>query len=254
MRALVLALALVAVPAWLGAEEKVVSGLSEDRIEITANFNGSDLLIYGAVSRDAPPPTDSSLDVIITVQGPSFPVNVRRKSRVLGIWGNTDTVTVDSAPSFYAIATTRPFEQIISNTDDIRYSVSIPRAIRSVGAPRTIMDSQNFTEALIRIRQKQGFYALQDASVRLAQDTLFRTDIRLPANLVEGVYKTRIFLTRNKQVVALDERSIYVRKVGLERWLFRLSRTQPAIYGALALAIAAFAGWAASAGFRALKR
>lgn len=235
------------------ANEDVVSGLSEDRIEISANFSGSDLLVYGAVKRDTPPPTTGTLEVIITVEGPSSGLTVRRKSRVAGIWVNTEAVNIDSAPSFYAIATTRPFDDIISQTEDMRRSISIPRAIRSVGAPSNILDSAAFTEALIRLKAKKGMYGLYEGSVRLAQDTLFRTDIALPANLVEGVYKTRIFLLRGKQVVGLDERSIYVRKVGLERWLFALAHKKPALYGLLALGLAAFAGWAASALFRLIR-
>lgn len=234
------------------AQESVVAGLSQDRIDITANFDGSDLIIYGAVKRETPVP-QGALDVIITVEGPGEPERVRRKSRVLGIWINTDVVVIDMAPSFYAVATTGPFSEVVSDTDDLRNSISIPRAIRSVGAPQTVDKSQDFTDALIRLRSAQGFYRMSEGAVRLTEQTLFRTDVDLPANLVEGNYKTRIFLLRDKKVVNLYEKTIFVRKVGLERWLFRLAHQQPALYGLLALAIAAFAGWAASAGFRLLR-
>ena len=43
---------------------------------------------------------------------------------------------------------------------------------------------------------------------------------------------------------------IDVKKVGLERFLFNLSRENPLIYGLLSLAIAIFAGWVASSFFR----
>ena len=43
---------------------------------------------------------------------------------------------------------------------------------------------------------------------------------------------------------------IAVRKVGLERFLFRLSRDNPLAYGLMSLAIAIAAGWLASAAFR----
>ena len=234
------------------AQESVVAGLSQDKIDITANFDGSDLIIYGAVKREAPVP-EGALDVIITVEGPSEPERVRRKSRVFGIWINTDVVVIDQAPSFYAVATTGPFSEVLSDTDDLRNSISIPRAIRSVGAPQTIDKAQDFTDALIRLRSAKGFYRMSDGGVRLTDQTLFRTDVDLPANLVEGNYKTRIFLLRDKKVVNLYEKTIFVRKVGLERWLFRLAHRQPALYGLLALAIAAFAGWAASAGFKLLR-
>jgi hypothetical protein len=36
--------------------ETVVAGLSRDAISITTNFEGSEILIFGAVSRTAPPP------------------------------------------------------------------------------------------------------------------------------------------------------------------------------------------------------
>lgn len=85
------------------------------------------------------------------------------------------------------------------------------------------------------------------------EDTLFRTRIRLPAALTEGAYETRIFLTRDAEVVASYDTTIDVRKVGLERWLFTLSRENPFWYGIMSLAIAIFAGWGASAAFSLLR-
>jgi hypothetical protein len=39
----------------LGAES-LVSGVSRDDVQITADFIGSDILVYGAVRRESPPP------------------------------------------------------------------------------------------------------------------------------------------------------------------------------------------------------
>jgi hypothetical protein len=72
--------------------------------------------------------------------------------------------------------------------------------------------------------------------------------------LVEGDYDTRIFLTRDGNVVAQYETLIDVRKVGLERWLYNLSREQSLLYGLLSLAIAISAGWLASAAFAMIRR
>lgn len=254
MKPILLALGLCGLLARPGlAEESVVAGLSQDWIEITTNFDGSELLIYGAVKRQEPIPSTSRLEVIITVEGPESAQSIRRKARRFGIWINTDAVVIDSAPSYYAVATTAPFADIVSETEDLRHSISIPRAIRSVGAPQTVADSQTFTDALIRLRQAGGLYTLHEGGVSLADQTLFRADVDVPANLVEGNYKTRIFLLRDKAIVDLFERTIYVRKVGLERWLFRLAHRQPAVYGALSLVMAAVAGWAASAAFRLMR-
>lgn len=246
LRILLLCLAL-AVPAHA---EEVVAGLSQNRIAITANFDGSEILIFGAVKREDPISTTEPLEVIVAVVGPSEPITVRRKDRRLGIWVNTEAVEVDAAPSFYAVATTGPLVDILRDTEDLRHQVSIPRAIRSVGAPQTVVDSEAFTEALIRIRTKNGLYQQLENQVELSEDTLFSTSIALPANLTEGAYKTRIFLTRNGSVVDAYETVIDVQKVGLERWIYNLAHDRPLIYGIFSLFIAIVAGWSASAVFR----
>lgn len=236
------------------ADESVVAGLSQNSVSINANFNGSDILIYGAVKRDSPPPTESPLQVIVTAEGPSYPVKVRRKSHLFGIWLNTDSVTIDSAPSFYDIATTAPLDEILSRTEDLRHRISIPLAIRSVGAPQNIRDSGAFSDAVIRLRTASGDFRADEGKVRLTEETLFRTNIELPANLTEGNYTVRIFLTRDKQVIASYAQSIGVRKVGLERWFYRLAHQAPAAYGIIALALAAIAGWLASALFSYIRK
>ena len=238
-----------------GETEEVVAGLSQNSVSITANFDGSEILIFGAVKRIAPPPVDDGpLQVIITVAGPSEPVTVRRKEKRFGIWVNIDAVEVDRAPSFYAIATSAPLSEALSETEDQRHKISIPRAIRSVGAPMNITDSESFTEALIRIKTRSSQYQLNESTVSVDEETLFRTAIKLPAALTEGDYQTRIFLTRGGAVVSEYDTSIYVRKVGMERWLFTLSRENAFIYGLMSLGIAIAAGWLASAVFTAFRR
>jgi uncharacterized protein (TIGR02186 family) len=233
--------------------EEVVLGMNKDTVSINTSFDGSEILIFGAVKREAPITFDPRLQVIITVAGPNRPFTVRRKEKRFGIWVNTDAVQVDSAPTFYAVSTSTALGLSISNTEDLRHKVSIPRAIRSVGAPAEIEDSTRFTEALIRIMSRTNQYQLNEGAVSIDEQTLFRTSIDLPAALTEGDYVTRIFLTRGGEVVSKYETSIYVRKVGLERWLYRLSRENALIYGLLSLTIAIAAGWGASAAFRMLR-
>jgi len=252
MRALILVFAfLMTVPAMA---EQIVLGLSKDTVSINTNFDGSEILIFGAVKREERIPDEPRLQVIVTVSGPSERVTVRRKEKRLGIWVNTDAVEVDRAPSFYAISTSTLLGLSLTETEDIRHKVSIPRAIRSVGAPMNITDSESFSEALIRIKMNSGQYQLNEGTVSVDEQTLFRTAIKLPAALTEGDYQTRIFLTRGGEVVSKYETSIFVRKVGMERWLFNLSRENAFLYGLMSLAIAIAAGWAASAVFSVFRR
>jgi len=251
----VLALLFVLWPALASAQsEEIVLGLSRDEVAITAPFDGSDVLIFGAIKRDAPAPAGDDLQVIITVAGPSLPVTVRRKERVLGIWANTDAVEVDAAPSFYAVASSAPLGDSLTETEDLRYHISIPQVIRSVGATDSVADVESFTDALIRIRAGAGQYQLLESAVLVEEETLFKTEITLPSSLTEGDYAARIFITRGGTVVDSYETTIAVFKTGLERWLFDTSRNQPLLYGLMSLAIAIAAGWLASAVFRIFQR
>ena len=242
-----LAFIMLALPA---TAEEVVLGLSKDEVAITTSFNGSDVLIFGAVKRDKPVPDGDPLEVIVTISGPSEAVTVRRKEKRFGIWVNIDSVEIDKAPSFYAVATSAPLRDVLSDIEDLRYKISVPRAIRSVGAPMQIEDAAAFTQAIIRIRSNSDTYQLLENQVSVDAQTLFQTSIQLPAALTEGDYVTRIFLTRSGKVVSTYETSIDVRKVGMERWLYKLSRENSMLYGLMSLAIAIVAGWGAAAIFR----
>lgn len=251
IRAAIILLAL-ALP--VAAQEQIVAGMSQNRVSITADFDGSEILIYGAVKRDTPAPEDKGpLEVIVTVEGPSTPVAVRRKDRVAGIWINNASVRIDSAPSFYAVATTGPLNHILSDVDNLRYGITIERVIRAIGIADEADKAGEFILALLRVRTNEGRYRLLEGKVELTEETLFRADIVLPANLTEGEYKVRLFLLRDKRVIDSQERVIGVRKEGLERFVFNLAQEQPLIYGLVSLVLAALAGWGASAAFRLIR-
>ena len=216
--------------------EEIVAGLSQNVVSITATFVGSEILIFGAIKREAPAP-EGELGVAVVVEGPSHPITVRRKDRRMGIWVNTDSVEVQRAPSFYAISTSAPFHEMIKEDVDRAMHISIPESIR-IFTSEQVADPDSFAEALIRIRKKAGLYKIDEGTVNIHDRTLFDTRIQLPANLTEGSYRTRIFLTRDGEVVSDYTTEIDVAKVGLERWLYNLAHEQALIYGLMSLAIA----------------
>lgn len=246
LRLLVLFLVLVT-PA---RAEDVVAGLSQRQIAITTNFDGSEILIFGAVRREAAIDRDTRLAVIVTVSGPTQSLTVRRKEKWAAIWVNRDSLEVRRAPSFYAVSTTGPLGDILTDDDDQTHLVSVPRAIHSGMASEGVSDTDPFIDALIRIREKADLYQLNEGAVTLTGDTLFSTSISLPANLVAGNYGVRFLLTRDGRVISQYETAIFVNKVGLERFLYNLAHEQPVWYGLMSLAIAIAAGWGASAIFR----
>ena len=234
------------------AGEEVVAALSQNRIAITANFDGSEIFVFGAIKRQSPPP-DEQLGVVITVAGPLERTIVRRKERVFGIWANVDAVEVDAAPTFYAVATSGPIADILTYLDDLRHKIRIEQMIKSVGAPMHVEDAQAFPEAIVRIRKRQGLYIEIPETVEIKDETLFGTHVALPANLVEGEYTATIYVTRDRHVVDKESITINVHKVGLERLIYSLAHERPLLYGLLAVLLAVMTGWVASVAFGRLR-
>ncbi len=249
MMRLVCLLLLLSLPAQ--AEEEIILGLSQNEIDITATFTGSEILLFGAIRRDAPVP-DGNLGIIVTVAGPEVPVTVRRKERRFGIWVNVDDVKIAAAPSFYAVATSADLSKVLRPSEDLINRITIPQVVRHVGT--NVLDSQSFSRALMRIREENNQYQRLEGAVAISRDTLFQTRIQMPANLTEGFYVAKIFLTRDGNIVDEYETSIPVKKVGLERWLYNLAHDNAFLYGLMSLTIAIAAGWGASAVFSLFRR
>lgn len=251
---LVLICLLFAGPA-LAEGPRVIASLSQNAVSITTNFNGSEIFVFGAIERERPvDESDEDLGVIITVLGPSSPVTVRKKARVFGIWANVESAIVDSAPSFYALASTGQLSEILSDASNKQASVTVDNAIHIAAGPGGIADPAAYQSAVIRLNRDKGVYFDMIGEVEMVGKTLFQTHIKLPANLVEGNYLAKIFLTKSGEVIDDFQTGIRVQKVGLERWIYNLAHENSLIYGLLSILVALMAGWGASEIFRQLRR
>lgn len=255
MRRLALIVLLAVLAALPGRAGEIVGGLSQNRVSLTANYTGTEILIFGAIRQEAARiEDDAPFEIVIVVEGPPQPVAIRRKARRFGIWVNTEVVYMGAVPSFYAVATTAPLAQILDPDEDARLRISPAVAIRPDQATGAVADPRAFAEALLRLRTRAEAYQVLDRWVWLDRDILFRANVRLPANLTEGAYTTRMYLVREGKVVHSFRTAIFVRKEGFERWLSQLAYDQPLVYGLMALAIALVAGWGASEAARLIRR
>lgn len=232
------------------AEERIIAGLSQHNVSLTTDFAGSELLVHGGIFVDKGDP--GPFDVIVAITGPSAPVEVRKKQREFGIWIKGRAVQIDAAPSFYAVASSGTLSETLSNTDDLGYRIGLRHVIRLIDAPKWVQvgEREAYREAVVRIREGEGLYSVLPNSVTFIEDRVFETRIKLPSNLIEGDYRARVFLTRNREVLDVFTDTIEVRRAGLGRFIYRSAQDYPALYGIASILVALIAGWLASAFFR----
>jgi uncharacterized protein (TIGR02186 family) len=236
--------------------ERVHADISTRSVRVTSSFTGTEIIIFGAIQYGRPEyaATDDIYDIVVLVEGTAQPLVARRKSRVGGIWINTNSLTFESVPSYYAISSTRPLEEIadpiVLRNNDIGFEQVRMQPVSGWETGMTTADLRAFREAVIRLKIRDGLYKQDDYSVAFVGGaSLFRTTIDLPANIPVGTLTARVFLFRSGQVLDKFETQVRMQREGIERFLFDFAFGYPLIYGIVAVLVAAGAGLAASSYF-----
>jgi uncharacterized protein (TIGR02186 family) len=223
----------------VSSAQALVADLSSHLIAISTGFVGTDVVLFGA--------TDGPGEVAVVVIGPKNQVTVRHKERVAGIWMNRRSVTFDQVPSYYAVAVSRPLESLAPAAVLTRHEIGVGRLPLDSTPDQRVDPARlaSFRAALIREKQRDGLYAVDNGQVVFLGQRLFRTTISFPAAVVTGAYSVGVFLIRDGDVVSAQTTPLIVNKVGLSAEISELAQRQPVLYG-LAAVVAAFAiGWLA---------
>lgn len=223
------------------AADPIVADLSSHSIGITTGFTGASVVLFGAL--DAPG------DIVAVVRGPERDLTVWRKGKIAGIWANAELVSFANVPSFYAVAASRPLDQIVSPAAAALYRIGVGRLkYEAKAAPpdRTGI----FASALIGAQQRAGLFGAAVGKIAFLGERLFRTTFWFPANVPTGNYLVEVFLVRDKDVVGGQTTPLVVSKVGVDAAVFDFASRQSLAYGAIAVVTAVVAGWLASLPFR----
>jgi len=227
---------------FLRAQDLVID-LSDPIVAITAGFAGTEVLLFGA--------TRSEGDLIVVVRGPQQNHIIRRKERVGGIWVNRDEVEFSGIPAFYAIAANRPIDEFIPTVDADIHQIGVEKLIfRPVAHQLPVDDITQFSDALIRIKQRDNLYSEEAAELVYLGNGLFRTEVNFPANVAVGTYGIDVYLFQDGELVENQTSLLNVRKFGLEAGIFDFAQRHSLAYGVLAVLIAGLAGWLANVAFR----
>ena len=233
--------------------QELVTSLSSDLISIQSNFTGTEIVIFGQASNIERQPNDpSGYELAIVVEGPPQDITTRRKGRFLGVWVNREAERFQHVPSYYAVASTINIGNLADRTvlDDLGIGLNHINLAVSGVSNVALSDRDDFRRAFVRLREQMGLYSEQQTSITFLTDTMFRTNIPLPANIPVGDYKVKSFLFFHGEVVARTEQTLAVAKSGFEQVTFELAQTYPFFYGLLAVSLAIFTGWLAGVIFR----
>lgn len=211
----------------------MAADLSQTAIEIRSNFNGTQMLVFGAQNIPG--------DLVIALRGPKAKVMLRRKERIAGMWMQVEQKKYLNLPVFYALTSNKPLAQIISPATQELLEFGTDYLAQHSNPETTPI----FTEALDRRMRNRKLWQPAFGDITYFGESLFKARMNLPDNLPGGEYSAEIYLFEGGTLRAMQAISLHVYKKGFEADLFAHSRNHGFWYGIVAILIALSGGWIA---------
>ncbi|WP_413062209.1 TIGR02186 family protein [Sphingomonas carotinifaciens] len=229
------------------AKPVLVPDVSQRDIEIVYSFTGAELLLFGAILYPGGrlPSDDRPTDVVVVVKGPTQSVLIREKEKVAGLWVNAGRLRYRSAPSFYAIASSRPVERLVDERTRAIYELGLDSLQLSPASNAPSEEQGRFQEGLVDLKRRAGLYVEAPRAVEITDDVLYRARVTIPARVPVGRFTAETFLIRDGRVLAAAVRDIDIRKSGFERFVARAADRSSILYGLTAVALSVLLGWTA---------
>ena len=226
------------------AKDNLVTDLSESTVEISSTFSGADILLFGAYDGQ------KNDDIIVVVSGQNGNIKVDRKEKKFGIWMITESMKFTNIPKYYYIASNRKIKDITNTTEIKKRKLDF----NSFELKNDKIDYNNLDkkwyEALKRNMKKKQFWKIEENSIKLNKNTLFRKTLSLPSNVSTGIYNVKILHYRKGNLISQEESKIKIDKTGISANIYNFAQNFSAIYGIIAVIIALFFGWLTNFIFR----
>ncbi len=249
-RAATVLLALLAPLLMAQAKPVLVPDISAREVQIRYSFTGAQLLLFGAIIYPGGRPPDDPADIVVVLRGPVQPILVREKKKIAGIWMNAESSRFRSAPSFYAVASSRPIHELVDERTAAIYEMGLGNLQLSPGGGNLPEKERRFEAGLLDLRTRQRLYSENPRGVEITDRVLYRATIAIPSQVPIGTYTAETFLIDRKGVIAVATRDIQINKFGFERFVAAAAERNGLLYGLAAVALSLFLGWAAAAVFR----
>ena len=217
---------------------QLVPDVSQRTVEIKFSFTGAELLLFGAILYPGGRLPDEPADIIVVLKGPSQAITMREKQKIAGIWVNADSAGFRSAPSYYAVASSRPIDKLVDERTAAIYELGLAKLQLSPSSVSGTDEIDRFSKGLNDLRGRDGLYLEAPGAVEITGGVLYRARLPLSARVVTGTYTAETFLVQNGRVLAAAVTEIDVRKTGFERLIGQFAEDHDVAYGLIAIALA----------------
>ena len=226
------------------AQNQIVADLSQENVEISTNFQGAKILLFGAYEGK------KGDDIIVIVTGPKGLVTLQRKEKIFGVWVNAKKVNYINAPKYLSISSNRKIEEILNKKTQKISEIGLNNFNIRIQPGIKVENEKQWRQALTRNMLKSNLWSVNENSVSLNKDALFRSFLELPSNVITGQFEVKILHYRNSKLVSQQINSINVSKSGISAEIYDIAQNYSTLYGIFAVFLAILVGWGSNLVFR----
>ena len=223
----------------------LVPEVSQHEIQVRQGFTGTELLLFGAILNPDGTRAARGYDIVVVLKGPVRSIVLREKAKVAGVWVNADSTEFRSAPTFFAVASSRPIKDIVDDRTAAIYELGLPWLQLSPIGAIDPAEQTRYAAGLVDLMRRQDLYQQNEAAVTVSGGVLYQARIALPSTVQTGTYTAETFAISRGSVVAASSTTVEVRKLGFERFVAIAADRQSLWYGLFAVFVSVGMGWVA---------
>lgn len=223
----------------------LVPEISQHEVQVRQGFRGTELLLFGAILTPEGTRAGQDYDIVVVLKGPTRSIVLREKQRIAGIWINAASTEFRSAPTFFAVASSRPIGQIVDDKTAAIYELGLPWLQLSPIGAYDPKEQARFSAGLVDLMQREGLYRDNPRGVKLSEQVLYQARISLPSSVQTGAYTAETFAITRGRVVASAISRVEVKKLGFERAVADYAEFNGFFYGLTAVLLSIGMGFLA---------
>jgi uncharacterized protein (TIGR02186 family) len=229
-----------------GARDPIlVPEVSQHEVQVRQGFRGTELLLFGAILTPDGTRAGQDYDIVVVLKGPTRSIILREKQRIAGIWVNAESTEFRSAPTFFAVASSRPIGRIVDDKTAAIYELGLPwLQLSPIGAYKP-KEQARFSAGLVDLMQREQLYKDDPKGVKISEQVLYQARIKLPSSVQTGTYTAETFAITKGRVVASAIARVEVKKLGFERAVAQFAEYNGFFYGLLAVVLSVAMGFMA---------
>lgn len=229
-----------------GARDPIlVPEISQHEIQVRQGFKGTELLLFGAILTPEGTRAGQDYDIVVVLKGPTRSIVLREKQRIAGVWVNAESAEFRSAPTFFAVASSRPIDKVVDDKTAAIYELGLPWLQLSPIGAYDPEEQTRMSAGLVDLMQREGLYKQDFKGVSVSEQVLYQARIALPSSVQTGTYTAETFAINRGRVVASAISRVEVKKQGFERAVAQFAQHSGFLYGLIAVAISVAMGFMA---------